>query len=76
MLYKILYNKRIEQNKKKIKYHKVISKQKKYFLLCGNCYWMASTLPCLPNTHTIHSNKCPKCDVRLDKFLIRNDKSA
>ena len=73
MLYDIIYKKSIEEIHKKIKYNKVFPKHNKYFLLCRDCFWMASTLPHLSNTHTRYFDRCPKCEDRLDKFLICND---
>jgi hypothetical protein len=47
--------------------------KRKYFLLCADCFWMASTL--LVNSLDIHSDhirKCPKCNSSIDKFPIPN----
>jgi hypothetical protein len=70
MLSAILYKKDIEQNNQNYIYYKFISLQKKYFLLCGDCYWMASTL-LHPIEHAlIRYKKCPICKNKLDRFLI------
>jgi hypothetical protein len=41
----ILNNKDIEKYGQNFKYDKKYPLQKKYFLICGGCFWMASTLP-------------------------------
>ena len=49
------------------------SNKRKYFLLCANCFWMASTF--LVNSIDIpptYYKKCPKCNHSLDKFPIPN----
>ena len=43
---------------------------KKYFLLCGTCYWMASTLPNLSEIPSIKYKKCPICVNDVYRFLI------
>ena len=45
MLSTIYYNKDVEKHTQNFKYTDVFSIQKKYFLLCEDCFWMASTLP-------------------------------
>ena len=69
MSYSIIYKKRIEEGQRKLKYDKIYL-YKKYFLLCGNCFWMASTLPNSSNMYTRRFIECPKCEDKLDKFLI------
>ena len=51
--------------------------QKKYFLICGGCFWMASTLPRSLDYPMIRYKKCPICKNKLDNFQIPNqyDKS-
>jgi hypothetical protein len=66
----ILYKKEIEQNNHILKYYKFISLQKKYFLLCGDCYWMASTLPHPLEHALVRYKKCPICKNKLDRFQI------
>ncbi len=73
MSYNILYKKRIEESNKKFKYTKVFPTFEKYFLLCGSCFWMASTLPHSSNVYAKYLNRCPNCKDWLDKFLISND---
>jgi hypothetical protein len=46
--------------------------QKKYFLLCGNCFWMASTLRHPSDYPVIHLKKCPVCKSRVDTYPIPN----
>jgi hypothetical protein len=72
MLATILYKKDIEKYNQNLKYYKFISMQKKYFLLCGDCYWMASTLPHSIEHPLIRYKKCPICKNKLDRFLIPN----
>ena len=43
---------------------------KKYFLLCGTCFWMASTLPSLSNISLIRHKECPICVNDVYRFLI------
>jgi hypothetical protein len=70
MLSNILYKKNIEKNSQKLKYYKHISLQKKYFLFCGDCYWMASTLPYSIDHPLNRYKKCPICKNKLDRFQI------
>ena len=42
MLSTILYKKDIEKHNQKFIYCKFVPIQKKYFLLCEDCLWMAS----------------------------------
>jgi hypothetical protein len=70
MLSTILYKKDIEKNNEYLKYYKFISLQKKYFLLCGDCYWMASTLPHPIEHPLVRYKKCPVCKNKLDRFQI------
>jgi hypothetical protein len=70
MLYTILYKKEIEKNNQTVKYYKFISLQKKYFLLCSDCYWMASTLPHPIEHPLVRYKKCPVCKNKLDRFQI------
>jgi len=44
MLSIILDNKDIEKYGQNFMYNKKYQLQKKYFLICGGCFWMASTL--------------------------------
>jgi hypothetical protein len=53
----------------------VLSIQRKYFLLCKNCLWMASTLPLFSvgRFYIAESVKnCPICNSNLDRFSIPN----
>jgi hypothetical protein len=72
MLSTILYKKVIEKNNQNVKYYKLISLQKKYFLLCGDCFWMASTLPHPTEHPLVRYKKCPICKNKLDRFQIPN----
>ncbi len=72
MLSIILYNKDIEKYNHNFKYNKNFRLQKKYFLICEGCYWMASTLPCSLDYPKIHYKKCPICKNKVDNFQIPN----
>jgi hypothetical protein len=50
-------------------------RQKKYFLICESCYWMATTLQ---NYHPSCNNfiifkQCPVCENKIDRFTIPPD---
>jgi hypothetical protein len=72
MLSTILYKKDTVKNSQNIINYKFISLQKKYFLLCGDCYWMASTLPHPIEHPLVRYKKCPICKNKLDRFQIPN----
>ena len=72
MLSIILDNKDIEKNNQNLKYDNKYRIQKKYFLICGGCFWMASTLPRSLDHPLIHYKKCPICKNKLDNFQIPN----
>ncbi|MGN6821748.1 MAG: hypothetical protein ACTHJ7_03070 [Candidatus Nitrosocosmicus sp.] len=66
-----------KQNPKKIEDHYSTLKnslpnigQKKYFLICESCLWMASTIPSIKEISRLLYNKCPLCESRLNRFLI------
>jgi hypothetical protein len=44
--------------------------QKKYFLLCEDCFWMASTLRHPSDYPVIRLKKCPICKSRVDTYPI------
>ncbi len=72
MLSTILYKKDIEKHNQKLKYCRFVPIQKKYFLLCENCFWMASTL-CHPSDYpVICYKKCPVCKNNVDTYPIPN----
>jgi hypothetical protein len=51
----------------------VLSIQRKYFLLCESCLWMASTLPIFSSDRfyaTELFKNCPMCNSNLDRFSI------
>lgn len=51
----------------------VISIQRKYFLLCESCFWMASTLPLISADRFYAPElfkNCPMCNSNLDRFSI------
>jgi hypothetical protein len=72
MLSTILYKKDIVKNNQNLINYKFISFQKKYFLLCGDCFWMASTLPHQIENPLVRYKICPICKNKLDRFQIPN----
>ncbi len=68
MLNTIYYNKDVEKHNRKFKYNTLSSIQKKYFLLCGDCFWMASTLPNPLDYPLIRYKKCPNCKNKVDIY--------
>ena len=72
MLSIILDNKDIEKNNQNLKYENKYRLQKKYFLICEDCFWMASTLPRSLDFRLIRYKKCPICKNRVDNFQIPN----
>ena len=67
------YKKKVEEKRKNIgKDNRVITIQKKYFLLCGGL-WMASTLTHFLDRYSLRYKKCPACKSGLDRFLICDD---
>jgi rubrerythrin len=68
----ILNNKDIEKYGQNFNYDKKYSLQKKYFLICGGCFWMASTLPPSLDYPLIRYKKCPICKNNVDNFQIPN----
>ena len=72
MLSIILDNKDIERYNQNFKYDNKFRLQKKYFLICEGCYWMASTLPSSLGYPMIRYKKCPICKNRVDNFQIPN----
>ena len=49
--------------------------QKKYFLMCKSCFWMASTLSYFKSINNLSSiyRQCPRCENKIDKFTIPSD---
>ena len=72
MLSIILDNKDIEKNNQNFKYIKNSQLQKKYFLICEDCFWMAPTLPRSLDCPMIRYKKCPICKNKVDDFQIPN----
>jgi hypothetical protein len=66
----IYYKKYIDKYFKNDKYNLLNLNQKKYFLLCGTCYWMASTIPAIKDIGRIRFKKCPVCTNKVNRFLI------
>ena len=50
-------------------------RQKKYFLICESCFWMASTLSYFKSTNNLSSiyGQCPLCENKIDRFTIPPD---
>jgi hypothetical protein len=73
MLSAIHFNKHIEKHNQKIKYYRLSPIQKKYFLLCEDCFWMASTLRHTLDYSLNRYRKCPICKKnKVDIFPIPN----
>jgi hypothetical protein len=72
MLSTILYNKDIEKHNQNLKYYILPPIQKKYFLLCENCFWMASALRYTLNYPSNSYKRCPICKNKVDIFPIPN----
>jgi hypothetical protein len=63
------YKKYIEKYYKNDKYNQLNFRQK-YFLICENCFWMASTIPAINDISRIRHKKCPICVSKVNRFLI------
>ena len=74
MLTTFYYNKEVEKHSQKFKYAKFSSslKDKKYFLICEDCFWMASTIPYTSEYPLFSYRKCPICKNKVDRFQIPN----
>ena len=71
MLSTFYYKKEVEKHSKNLKYNKYIFEQKKYFLICESCFWMASTLPYRALSYPLNFyKKCPVCKDKVDTFSI------
>jgi hypothetical protein len=66
----IFFSNHVERTFRKHKYTVIDFTQQRYFLICKNCYWMATTLPTFSNIHKIQYKKCPLCVTDIDRFLI------
>lgn len=64
------YRNSIEGYFKKYTYNIFNLKQQRYFLLCNNCFWMATTIPTFSSIQKIKYKKCPLCANDTDRFLI------
>lgn len=60
----------VEEHSTNLKYDLPNYREKKYFLICDSCFWMASTLPYLPDICLIRYKKCPLCLDAVFRFLI------
>ncbi len=67
------YKKYVEKHSKNLKNNMLYLKQKGHFLICQNCFWMASELPTLYDICLITYKKCPLCVCNIDRFLICGD---
>jgi rubrerythrin len=70
MLSTIYYNKEVEKHYQNLKYNKLNSNNKKHFLICECCYWMATTLPYPLDYPLNRYKKCPICKNKVDIFSI------
>jgi hypothetical protein len=59
-----------ENNKKIDQSFKNKIGKKKYFLMCGNCFWMTSTLYILPNKNKPNYSACPICAYRIHNYFV------
>lgn len=66
----ISYKKYVEKYFKNDKYNVLNFNQKKYFLICENCFWMASTIPSIKDISRLWHTKCPLCINKVYRFLI------
>jgi len=81
----VLLPKEKQHNLKKIagEYYTALKKnnlisieQKKYFLMCESCFWMASTLSYFKSINKLSSSifrQCPICESKIDRFTIPSD---
>ena len=67
----VFYDKEVEEYYKNIKYSRCSSFRKKYFVICDNCFWMASTLSHPLEFPLKRYKKCPLCK-NIDQFQIPN----
>jgi hypothetical protein len=61
-----------EKYNQNLPYHQLYSTQKKYFVVCRDCFWMSSTLTHASENRLINYKKCPMCENTIDKFSIPN----
>ncbi len=59
-----------EKRYQKHRYSTVDLMRQNYFLLCDNCFWMASTMPALSSACLNRYKKCPVCVNMINRFLI------
>jgi hypothetical protein len=65
------YKKYVERYFKNDKYHNTFNfNQKRFFLICENCFWMASTIPSVRDIDRLQHKKCPVCINNVNRFLI------
>lgn len=65
------YKKNLRKYLKNDKYKILNFSYKKYFLLCENCLWMASTISALKDISMIQYKRCPVCiNKQVNRFLI------
>jgi len=63
-------SKKIEEYYTTLKNNLLNIQQKKYFLICESCLWMASTIHSIKDISRLRHKKCPLCESRLNRFLI------
>ncbi len=70
----IIYDKRyINKHYEKFKCDVLNFKELRYFIICSNCFWMASTLPSIKEIKLLKYKQCPICINKVSRFLICND---
>ena len=68
-----LHKRKLEDNRQERIYNnRLYFRKLRYFLICQNCFWMASALSVLPYEHDAYLKKCPVCNDRINMFLIDN----
>ena len=66
----LYYKKNVEKYFKNDGYGIFNFNQKKYFLICENCFWMASTMPIIKDIDRLRHKRCPVCEDKINRFLI------
>jgi hypothetical protein len=61
-----------KDNNHGLKLNRIYSLKKKYFLLCGDCFWMSSTLAHSSDEQLTKYKKCPLCESKIDRLSIPN----
>lgn len=59
-----------KESARNLGYSEMFLNQTKYFLMCCNCYWMASTLYHSLEEPLIDHKHCPICNNEITRFSI------